>query len=174
MKTFPKAAAWTQTTLCFPLDYLHYLKKRQRKKNAIQLDQVEFCVVLSCCFSLPSPLKHQGMKNYHHIFYQMGKEYPSGDTGEQEKKNLKILSCFVLFFFLLCGKCCLSLLTLPGAHPVCEIFNMRIVPLCSDEKWWFTPFEMYCTFYLFDFFFFLLLKMACTTSSADFRELNWF
>lgn len=28
---FHKAAAWTQTTLCFPLNYLHYLKKKNTK-----------------------------------------------------------------------------------------------------------------------------------------------
>lgn len=46
---FQKAAAWTQTTLFSPLNYLHEKKKKKktRKKKGQQLEQVEFCVVSS-------------------------------------------------------------------------------------------------------------------------------
>lgn len=67
---FQKAAAWTQTSPCFPLNYLHKkhkekkktkkknLKKKEKRKKAIQLDQVLCSVVL--LFSLLLLLKHRG------------------------------------------------------------------------------------------------------------------
>lgn len=138
-------------------------------------------------------------QKFHHILFlcgRGGKEKISlgGHRWKDRKKKRKLFSLLVFsirkrlketteaywlsFFFLLCGKCCSSLLTLPGAHPVCETFNMRIVPL-KWWWWWFTPFEMYCIFYLFDLFSLCLSsfkkKMACTMFLADlgFRTIEW-
>lgn len=80
---FQKAAAWTQTTLFFPLDYLHDLKTKKLKKgekNGRQLEQVEFCVVSSRCFPYPRRWSTRDRKTII-MFYHVGKEYPSEDTG---------------------------------------------------------------------------------------------
>lgn len=92
--------------------------KKTKKKKGRQLEQVQFCVVSSCRF--PSHRRRSiGDRNA----INGRKENPSEDS---ERLN----ACPVLLFLsLLCGKCCSSLLTLPGAHPVCEIFTVRIVPL---------------------------------------------
>lgn len=84
---------------------------KKKRKKVWQLEQVQFCVVLSRCFPLP----------------------------------------FV-------AKCRSSLLTLPGAHPVCEIFDMRIVTLCSDEMTMIHSFwnVLYILFIWFDFVYSLL------------------
>lgn len=37
---FQKAAAWTQTTLFFPLDYLHDLKTKKEKKGKKMVDNL--------------------------------------------------------------------------------------------------------------------------------------
>lgn len=63
----------------------------------------------------------------------MGIKIPSEDTGEGDLLHFcksekirgddnKLFVCPVCLF-LFCGKCCSSLPTLPGAHPVCEIFD---------------------------------------------------
>lgn len=134
--------------LFFSLSITSNIKKKKKKteKNGQQLEQVEICVVLSCHF--PSPAAEApGIEKLSSCFTRWGKNIPEDKGGKKAdillfsiRKRLKMtkafcLSCFsfVLFFFLLRGKCCSSLLTLPGAHPVCEILNMKIVPLCSDE-----------------------------------------
>lgn len=90
----------------------------------------------------------------------------------QEKIEGDDKSFLFVMFILLCGKCCSSLLTLPGAHPVCEIFNTRIVPLCSDEMMMIHSFLKCIVHFIYLIFFFfpliILLKMACTTFLADF------
>lgn len=126
-------------------------------------------------YSLPLPLKHQGLKIHHHVL-------PGGErislrghrwkekkmllwyfpSGKHRRRWQKLFVCHVL---LLCGKCCSSLPTLPGAHPVFEILNMRIVPLCSDETMMIHSFwnVLYVLFIWFFFFFDYSFKMACTT-----------
>lgn len=115
------------------------------------------------------------------MFYQAGKEYPSEDTGGRKKKMLlwyfpsgkhrrrwqKLFVCHVL---LLCGKCCSSLPTLPGAHPVFEILNMRTVPLCSDETMMIHSFwnVLYVLFIWFFFSLIILLKWHAPLFLADF------
>lgn len=120
---FRKAAAWTQTTLFF-LSITSLINQKRLKKRKKMVDSLNNLSFVQCrlVVSLLSPLKHRGQRNYHHL-----SEERKSLRGHVEKKKMG-LHVF-LFLLLLCGKCCSSLLILPGAHPVCEILMMRIVPL---------------------------------------------
>lgn len=131
-------------------------------------------------YSLPLPLKHQGLKIHHHVL-------PGGErislrghrwkekkmllwyfpSGKHRRRWQKLFVCHVL---LLCGKCCSSLPTLPGAHPVFEILNMRTVPLCSDETMMIHSFwnVLYVLFIWFFFSLIILLKWHAPLFLADF------
>lgn len=76
--------------------------------------------------------------------------FPSGKDWRRWQKLFGRHVC------VLCVKCCSTLLTLPGAHPVCEIFNMRIVPLCLDEmmmihSFWNVLYILFIWFFFFDY-----------------------
>lgn len=166
---FQKAAAWTQTTLFSPLNYLHDKKKKrkQEKKKVNSLNKLSF---VQCRLVVSSPLiaEAPGIEKLSSRFTRREKNIPQRTQVERRKKcsfgifhQEKIegddKSFLFVMFILLCGKCCSSLLTLPGAHPVCEIFNTRIVPLCSDEMMMIHSF-LKCIvhfIYLICFFFFL-------------------
>lgn len=141
---FQKAAARTQTTLFSPLDYLHHLKKKKKKKKKM-VDSLNKLSFVQCRLVVFPPLAAEapGIEKLSSPFTRRGNNIPERTQVERKKKVLfafsirkrlkEMTKAFCLSCFLLCGKCCSSLLTLPGAHPVCEIFNMRTVPLCSDE-----------------------------------------
>lgn len=146
-----KALVFSKTTS------VNSLKRRETK--GWRIDPDEFC----CCRLVISPPVT---------------EAPVGEKNIPQRtflvfsirKEQKLCGCRVFYAF---GKCCSSLRTLPGAHPACEIFNMRIVLLCSNEmmvpSFWNLLYILFIWFVCFSLVF--PLQMACTTLFlADFGD----
>ena len=129
-----EAAAWTQTTF-FSSQLLHRVEKGKKSLKKKKSTAWTSSVLCRLCRSPPPPPAHHcwSTRDWKTIvrIYQAGKQYPSEDTGGNTKSSSDVLhqenpdteeTCFWLFcLVLLCGKCCSTLPTLPGAHPVCEI-----------------------------------------------------